>query len=127
MQLQNNIKLDDLEYTAKRGKRYHFSKYYLPVVFLRAIHEGDLPLKDVDEKQNLLLNELKDMGQGKITVEKRSFSIKYRIISTCKFLNNFKSKIFPTRNPDKTLRPEPAPESTVFATPKRQKNELNCM
>ena len=33
MQLQYNIKLDDLEYTAKRGKRYNFSRYSLPIVF----------------------------------------------------------------------------------------------
>ena len=36
MQLQNNIKLDDLEYTAKSGKH------------LRDIHEGNLPLRDAD-------------------------------------------------------------------------------
>ena len=36
IQLQSNIKLDDLEYIAKRGKH------------LRDIHEGNLPLKDTD-------------------------------------------------------------------------------
>ena len=33
VQLQNNIKLDDLEYTKKRRKRYNFSRYSLPIVF----------------------------------------------------------------------------------------------
>ena len=31
MQLQNNIKLDDLEYTTR--KRYNFIRYSLPIVF----------------------------------------------------------------------------------------------
>ena len=34
MQLQNNIKLDDLEYTSKRGK-HNFIRYSLPCVFQR--------------------------------------------------------------------------------------------
>ena len=37
MQLKNNINLDDIEYTAKRGKRYnnksYNSKYSLRIVF----------------------------------------------------------------------------------------------
>ena len=47
MQLQN-IKLDDLECPTKRGK-HSFSKYSLPVAFLRDIHEGNLSLEDPDE------------------------------------------------------------------------------
>ena len=47
MQSQN-IKLDDLECPTKRGK-HSFSKYSLPVVFLRDIHEGNLSLEDPDE------------------------------------------------------------------------------
>ena len=34
-QLQNNIKLDELEYTTKREKNYGFSKYLLLIVFKR--------------------------------------------------------------------------------------------
>ena len=51
MQLQNNIKLDDLEYTTKRGTRYNFSRYPLPIVFLRDIYEENLSLEDADEEQ----------------------------------------------------------------------------
>ena len=46
MPLQNNIKLDDIEYTAKTGKRYNFSRYYLSIVYLRDIHEGNFSLED---------------------------------------------------------------------------------
>ena len=62
MQLQNNIKLDDLEYTAKREKHYNFCKYSLSIVFLRDIHEGNLSLEDADKEQSQLVNELKDTG-----------------------------------------------------------------
>ena len=44
MQLQNNIKLGNLEYSAKRGKCYNFIKYSLPIVFLKDIHERNLSL-----------------------------------------------------------------------------------
>ena len=48
MQLQSNIKLDDLEYATKRGKRYNFSRCSLPIVFLRDIQGGNLSLEDAD-------------------------------------------------------------------------------
>ena len=67
--LQNNIKLHDLEYTAKRGKRYCFTKYSLPIVFLKDIREGNLLLEDPDKEQIILSDELKDMGKGKIPIE----------------------------------------------------------
>ena len=38
--LQDANKKDDLDYKSKRGKTYSFSKYSLPIVFLRDIHEG---------------------------------------------------------------------------------------
>ena len=38
VQLQRSIKLDDLEYTTKRAKRYNFSRDSLPIIFLRAKH-----------------------------------------------------------------------------------------
>ena len=66
MQLQENIKLDDLEYTAERGKRYNFKKCNLPIVFLTDIRlrEGNLLLESADKEQSLLLNELKDTDKG---------------------------------------------------------------
>ena len=53
MQLQKNIKLDYLEYTAERGKRYNFNKYSLPIVFLRGIRmrEGNLLLENADKEK----------------------------------------------------------------------------
>ena len=45
-------------YTTKRVTRYNFSKYSLPIVFLRDIHEE---------------NDLKDMCITEILVEKISF------------------------------------------------------
>ena len=71
--LQNNIKLDDLEYTTKRGKRYDFSRYPLPIAFLRDIPKGNLSIKDADKEQIQIANELKDMGKSKMPGEKKSF------------------------------------------------------
>ena len=87
--MQNDIKLDDLEYTSKRGKRYNFSKCTLPTVFLRHIHDGNLSLKDANEEQGLLANELKDMG--KMPVKKNIFLKNAGLIFSVreKILNNF--------------------------------------
>ena len=73
VQLQNKIKLDDLEYTTKRRKHYNFSRYTLPITFLRDMHEGNFSLKEVDEEQIQIPSELKDMGKGIIPVEKITF------------------------------------------------------
>ena len=81
MQLQNNIKFDDLEYIAKRQKLYNFSKYFLFIVFLRKIHERSLQLEDTDKKQSQLVNELQNMGKGEISFEKKMFFKQYRITS----------------------------------------------
>ena len=97
MQLQNNIKLDDLEYRVKREKRYNFSKYSIPIVFQRDIHEGNVSLEDADEEQSQFVNELKDMGKGKIPVLKKICFKECRIISSCKrktFLITLKIKYF---------------------------------
>ena len=49
--LQDIIKTDNLCYKSKNRKVYNFSEYYLPVVFLTDIHEGNLSLKDVGDEQ----------------------------------------------------------------------------
>ena len=41
-----------------------------------------------------------------------------------KILDNFKSKIFPTKNSNEIATTEPAPESAMFDTPISRKNEL---
>ena len=69
MQLQNNIKLDDLEYITKREKRYNFSRNSLPIVFKRHTQgEGNLSLEDTDEELIPLA-----MSKGQIPAEKRYF------------------------------------------------------
>ena len=60
MQLQINIKLNNVERTAERGKHYHFSKCFVPIVFLR-------------DKQSELVNEKKGIDKSKIPVEKSVF------------------------------------------------------
>ena len=50
-QLQNSVKLDDLKYATKRGKYNGFSKYSLPIVFLRDKHKGSLSVEDAVEHQ----------------------------------------------------------------------------
>ena len=37
-QLQNDIKLNELDYKAKSGKNYNFSKMSLCIIFLRNMH-----------------------------------------------------------------------------------------
>ena len=49
MLLQNIIKLDDVEYTVKRGEHYDFSRYCLPIDFLRDIHKRNVSLEDAKE------------------------------------------------------------------------------
>ena len=62
MQLQNNIKLYDLEYTVEREIYYSFSKYSLLIFFLRDIQKENLSLEDTYEENSQLVKELKDMG-----------------------------------------------------------------
>ena len=72
MQLHINIKLDNLEYTSKKGKCYNFNRHFLPIVFLRDIHKGNLSLENSDEQKLQLANELKDMGNSEVPIQKRS-------------------------------------------------------
>ena len=53
-----------VEYTAKRGKVYNFSKNSLPLVFLIHIHKGNTLLKVADEEQTYLFNELKSISKS---------------------------------------------------------------
>ena len=73
MQLQNNIKLDKLEYKSKRGKCFGFSDYSLPVNLLRDIQERNLSLEVGNKEQIQLANELRDVSKGNLTPEKISF------------------------------------------------------
>ena len=72
-------------------------------------------MKDADEEQIQTASESKDMRKGKMLVEKKSFLKNTGLLLSAreKIVNNFKSKLFPTRN----LEPEPA----VFDVPKLTK------
>ena len=66
------------------------------------------------------------MDKGKIPFEKRLFlkNAGLFIRAREKILNNFKSKISPMKNPDKTPTPDTALEPTmVFDTPKPTKEQ----
>ena len=41
MKLQNNIKLGNLKYTTNSRKSYNFSRYSLPIVFIKDINKGN--------------------------------------------------------------------------------------
>ena len=74
-----------------------------------------MSLKDSHEEQIRITNELKDMVKGKMSVEKRSFLKNTGLLLSAREKICFKSKIFPTKNP------EPKPEPTVFDTSKSTK------
>ena len=56
IQLQDIIKIDNLNYKSNRKQTYNFGKYSLPT-FLRDIQEGYLSWKDADNGQSKFANE----------------------------------------------------------------------
>ena len=70
---QNIIKKDDLNYKSKRGKIYNFSKYSLPILFLRDINEGHLSIGKADNKQSNFAKELKNFDKGTKSLDKKYF------------------------------------------------------
>ena len=121
-QLRNNIKLDDLEYTTKRGKNDGFSKYSLPI-FLKDIYEENLSIEDAGKEQRNLLNKLSGENKSKIPVEKRYFlnNIGLFFSASRKIFNSFESKMFLIKNLDKIPAPDPTHNPTAFDTPKPTK------
>ena len=77
--------------------------------FLRDRHEVCLSLEGAENKQNNLATELKTFDKGIKTIEKFGARVKV--------LNNFKSRLFTTRNLDKTSTREPTFESAFQPTP----------
>ena len=74
-----------------------FYKYeYLPVAFLRDTHNGSWSLEDANKRKIQLANEFKDMGEGKIPVEKRALleNAVLLIIARKNFLIILKAKYF---------------------------------
>ena len=62
--MQDIIKTNELQYKSKRKKVYNISEYYLPIVFLRDIHEGYLSLEDADDEQCNLVAKLNNLDKG---------------------------------------------------------------
>ena len=60
-------------YRVYNKKRKIFSKYSIPIVFPRDIHEINQSLEDADEEQSQLVNGLFDIGEGKTPVKKALF------------------------------------------------------
>ena len=122
MTIDDKITNEKLQYDINReaanisawswGKFYKYE--YLPVAFLRDTHDGSWSLEDANKRKIQLANEFKDMGEGKKPVEKGVRE---------KFLDNFKGKIFLTKNPESTLEKEPEenPEPAAFASPETSK------
>ena len=84
----------------------------MPILFLRDIHERNLSLEDADKVQ--LANELRDVVKVKFQLKKISFKKNARkLISPRKeILNNFKRKVFLTKNTEPA--PEPELEPIIF-------------
>ena len=68
----------------------------LPIAFLRNTCERDLSLKDADDEQSKLANELKSIEKGIKPAEKNSFlsNIGLFLSTREKVLNNFISEYF---------------------------------
>ena len=116
--LISNIRLDELEYTTKRGKNCNFTKHFLPTL-LRDIHAENLTSQSADKKQRELVEKLSGMSTGKIPVEKISFLSNLRLFASSreKVPNDLKNKVFPIKNLNKIWRLEATPEAMVFDTP----------
>ena len=102
-----------------------------------------MALRDCDEEQSKLNNELKGINNGVNTVKKRSFQNNMGLFLSAreKILNNIESKVFLIKNinkfsttkPEERPAPRPAPQTvrkpaqeaasnpTIFATPKPPK------
>ena len=69
-QLQNSIKLNNLNYKVKSGKNYNFSITSLPSIFLRNIHTGVISIKDADKEESKLFKELSNINKSEKQVDK---------------------------------------------------------
>ena len=112
VELQDIIKKDDLNYKSKCRETYNFSKYLLPIVFLRDIYEGHLSIEKAGNNQSNFANELRNFDKGIKTLENKSFLNKLGSLFGAreKGLNFFKSRLFPIKNLDKIPTREPTPE-----------------
>ena len=104
MTIDDKITNEKLQYDINReaanisawpsGKFYKYE--YLPVAFLRDTHDGSWSLEDANKRKIQLANEFKDMGEGKIPVEKRALlkNEYYLLVQEKNFLIILKAKYF---------------------------------
>ena len=59
----------------KRRKKFNFSKYSLPIVFVTDIHEGHLSVGGSNNKQSSFANELKNFDKAMKILQKSIFWI----------------------------------------------------
>ena len=87
-----------------------------------------MSIEDANKEKRDLLNKLNGMNRGKTPVDKRPFltNVGLFLSGREKILNRFKSKMFPTKNLEKTPIPEastdPSSDPTLFGTPKPKKS-----
>ena len=128
-QLENDIKLNEVDYKAKIWKKKHnFRKISFSIILLMNMHTGFLSVEDTDKEQSKLLKELNDLNKGDKPFENKPFlkSVGFLFDVREKVLNSFKSDIFPIKNLGKIPTPKEIPNSkleptlnpAVFDTPK---------
>ena len=118
-QLQSLIKLNELGYrTKKSGRNFDFSKYSLPVVFSRDIHEGVF-LKDANKEQSKLSCILNNVKK-KILRDKKSIfwkKVAFILHGRENILKGFKSKIILIKTINQKLCQMSTVSSTVLDAP----------
>ena len=74
-QLKETIKLKNLIYKTKNGKRYNFSKFSLPITFSRDIlkRHNVLSIENAENEQNNLFKELSNLNKVGKGIEKIPF------------------------------------------------------
>ena len=111
-QLENDTKLNDVDYKAKIWKKKHnFRKISFSIIFLMNMHTGFLSVEDIDKEQSKLLKELNDLNKGDKPFENKPFlkSVGFLFDVREKVLNSFKSDIFPIKNLGKIPTPKEIP------------------
>ena len=118
-QLENDIKLNEVDYKAKIWKKKHnFRKISFSIILLMNMHTGFLSVEDTDKEQSKLLKELNDLNKGDKPFENKPFlkSVGFLFDVREKVLNSFKSDIFPIKNLGKIPTPKEIPNSKLEPT-----------
>ena len=79
----------------------------MSIVFLGDIDEGHLSLKDADDGQINFAAKIKNLDKGKKAIEKKLNNLGLLFSAKKNVLNNFKSRLFPTKKIEKIPTREP--------------------